>query len=201
MTARRTRQRILDAAQRLIEKGGFTQLTTKAIAEEAGCAEGTIFTHFKRKDDLCLAVVLENSPKFKEAVARKRAGHGSVRQNLEEIALAAIGFSEKLIPLAASLLADASLLARHRKVLRERGRGPKDSVDLIAAYIAEEQTLGRIGPSTAPAVVSAIMLGSCFHWVFLRQAMGTSVLPMEDREFAAGLVDTIIRGVSPIARD
>ena len=30
-----------DAAQRLIEKRGFTRLTTREIAQEAGCAEGT----------------------------------------------------------------------------------------------------------------------------------------------------------------
>src|SRR5258708_15395586 len=106
MNAQNTRKQILDAAQRLIETGGFTHLTTREIAQKAGCAEGTIFKHFKRKDDLCLAVVLENSPKFKNAIIQKRAGKGSVRKNLEDIALAAIPCCEKLIPLAASLFAD-----------------------------------------------------------------------------------------------
>src|SRR5882724_952646 len=66
MRGRNTRQRILDATQRLIEKDGFARLTTNEIAQEADCAEGTIFKHFKSKDNLCLAVVLENAPRFKE---------------------------------------------------------------------------------------------------------------------------------------
>jgi hypothetical protein len=73
-------------------------------------------------------------------------------------------------------------------------------VDLIAAYIADEQRLGRVNPSTSPTVVSAVMLGSCFHWAFLRQAMGTSLLPMKDQEFAAGVVETLIRGLSPVVK-
>jgi AcrR family transcriptional regulator len=196
MTTLNTRQRILDAAQRLIETGGFIRLTTSEIAREAGCAEGTIFKHFKRKDDLCLAVVLENSPKFKHAIARTRPGEGSVQKNLEEIALAAIRFSDRLIPLAASLLADAELLARHRQVLHDTGRGPKDVFDLIAAYISEEQRLGRINPEAVPLVVGALLIGPCFHWAFVRQVGGKNLLQMTDQEFAARLVATLTRGLS-----
>ena len=200
MNSRNTRQQILNAAQRLIEKGGFIRLTTKEIAQEAGCAEGTIFKHFKRKEDLCLAVVLENSPKFRDTITRRRAGKGSVRQNLEEIALAAIRLSDKLIPLAAALFADTRLLARQRQILRESGGGPKEAFDLIAAYISEEQHLGRIHREAAPLVVSALLLGPCFHWAFLRQGIGNNLLPMTDQEFATALATEITRGLAPPPR-
>lgn len=200
MEARNTRQRILDAAQTLIERGGFIRLTTKEIAHEAACAEGTIFKYFKRKDDLCLAVVLENSPRFKETIAKKRGGRGTVRKNLEDIACAAIRFSDKLIPLAASSFADAKLLERHRAAMRKGGGGPKDVFDLIAAYIAEEQQLGRINREAAPLTVAALLMGPCFHWAFLRQGMGKNLLPMNDQEFATGLVAVLLRGLSPAAR-
>jgi len=200
MKSRNTRQRILEAAQRLIETGGFSRLTTREIAEEAGYAEGTIFKHFKRKEDLCHAVVLENSPKFRDTITRRRAGKGSVRQNLEEIALAAIGLSDKLIPLAAALFADTRLLARQRQILRESGGGPKEAFDLIAAYISEEQHLGRIHREAAPLVVSALLLGPCFHWAFLRQGIGNNLLPMTDQEFATALATEITRGLAPPPR-
>ena len=197
MRARNTRQQILDAAQRLIEKGGFTRLTTSKIAREAGCAEGTIFKHFKRKDDLCLAVALENAPKFKGTIAQTRAGRGSVAKNLEEITLAALRFSEKLIPLAASLFADANLLARQRRILSENQKGPKEAFDLIAAYISQEQRAGRINRNAVPMLISASLLGPCFHRAFLRQALGKHLLPMKDRDFAAALVATLMRGLAP----
>lgn len=200
MNGRKTRQQILDAAQRLIEKDGFIRLTTKEIAQEAGCAEGTLFKHFKRKEDLCLAVVLENSPTFRDTITGKRAGVGTVRKNLEAIALAAIQFSDQLIPMASVLFADTSLLARHRAVLRQQDKGPsssgpKDALDLIATYISEEQRLGRIDSSVVPPVVGAIMLGTCFHRAFLRQMMGRNLLAISDQEFASDFVATLMRGL------
>lgn len=196
MSASETRQRILDAALHLIETGGLVRLTTKEIAKAAGCAEGTLFKHFKRKEDLCLAVVLENSPKFRETIARKNAGKGSLRKNLEGVALAAIGFSEKLIPLGVTLLGDAELLARHRQVMRKSERGPKDAFELIATYIEGEQRLGRIDARAKPISVAALLFGPCFHWVFVRQAMGKNFLPMNDREFVADLVATLLNGLA-----
>jgi AcrR family transcriptional regulator len=195
MNARTMRQLILDAAQRLIETEGFAGLTTKQIAREAGCAEGTLFKHFARKEDLCLAVVLENSPRFREAIAEKRAGKGSVANNLRDIVLAALQFSDKLIPLAVSLFADTGLLLRHRQVMQQTGRGPRDVFDLVAAYIAAEQELGRIPRDAVPLAVACLLLGPCFHWAFIRQAAGNSLYPMTDKEFAASLVATLIRGL------
>lgn len=197
MTARNTRQRILDAAQRLIETGGAIRLTTKEIAREAQCAEGTLFKYFAHKEDLCIAVVLENSPKFKEALARKQPGKRNVAKNLEEIALAAINFSEKLIPLGATLLADAKLLASHREKIDQDGRGPTEVFQLISAYVEGEQKLGRISRRVQPLSAAALLFGPCFYWAFIRQAMGKQLFPMKDQDFVAGLVATLMRGLSP----
>jgi AcrR family transcriptional regulator len=197
VNARNTRQQIIDAAQRLIETEGLVRLTTKEIAREAGCAEGTLFKYFERKEDLCLAVVLENSPKFKETITQKRAGKGSVAKNLEDIALAAIRFSEKLIPLGATLFADANLLKRHQQAIRESQRGPREVFDLLAAYIDGEQRLGRISRQVEPLSVAALLFGPCFYWAFVRQGLGENLWPMKDQEFVSGLVTALTHGLSP----
>jgi AcrR family transcriptional regulator len=199
MNAGKMRQQILDAAQRLIEKEGVIGLTTKAIAREAQCAEGTLFNHFGRKEDLFVAVALENAPKFKETIARMQPGKKPVAKNLEEIGLAAIRFSEKLIPLGVTLLADARLLARHRRTMAEGSNPPKEAFDLMARYVAGEQRLRRINQSVDATSVAALLFGPCFHWVFVRQALGRNLFPMKDREFVAGLVKTLMHGLSPSA--
>jgi len=195
---RNTRQQILDAAQRLIEKEGFSRLTTSEIAREAGYAEGTIFKHFQRKDDLALAVVLENAPRFRDIIAGKQAGTGSVQKNLQDITLAALRLSEKLIPMAAALFADANLLRRQRQALSKTGQGPREAFDLIASYVSQEQQLGRISRRLTPLMVSSLLLGSCFHRAFLRQALGRHLLPMKDGEFASALVFTLINGLREV---
>ncbi|MGH7224633.1 MAG: TetR/AcrR family transcriptional regulator, partial [Gemmataceae bacterium] len=55
MSTSTTRQKILDAAQRLLETDGLARLTTKELAAAAGCAEGTLFKHFRGKEDIIIA--------------------------------------------------------------------------------------------------------------------------------------------------
>jgi AcrR family transcriptional regulator len=199
MNARKTRQQILDAAQRLIEREGVIRLTTKEIAREAQCAEGTLFNHFKAKEDLCLAVVHENAPRFREVIARMKPGQRPVAKNLQEIAMAAIRFSEKLIPLGVTLLADSALLTRHRRSMPEGSNPPREVFELIAHYLDGERRLGRINRTVDTVAVAALLFGPCFHWAFVRQAMGRNLLPMKDSEFAGALVETLMRGLAPQA--
>ena len=197
MKTESTRQKILDATQRLIEKDGSMRLTTKEIAREAGCAEGTLFNHFKSKEDLSLAVVLENAPKFREQLSKPRAGLSTVEETLEEFALASIEFFEKLVPLAASLLADIETLKRHRKAMASQERGPKDVFQILGAYISREKELNRIGSNVSPAGATALLLGPCFHRVFIRQVMGKDLINSTDREFVVELVKTLTSGFRP----
>ncbi len=193
--ATRTRQRILDAAQRLLETGGLARLTTKELAHAADCAEGTLFKHFRSKEDIILAVVMENAPRFLDAVSQSRRASRPVAKNLEEIALACLRFSEKLIPLGASLLGDAVLLGRHRRL--EPGRGPKEAFQLIADYIAQEQAAGRIDATVGPGSVAMLLFGPCFQRIFIRQVVGENPAPTNDRQFIAGLVATVMQGLRP----
>jgi AcrR family transcriptional regulator len=50
------RNAILDAATRLFAERGLTAAPTSEISEQAGVAEGTLFTYFKTKDDLINAL-------------------------------------------------------------------------------------------------------------------------------------------------
>jgi AcrR family transcriptional regulator len=56
-----TRKRILDAAQHLFAKHGFSATTTKAIAEKAEVPGGLIFYYFPSKKALLEAVVSERN--------------------------------------------------------------------------------------------------------------------------------------------
>lgn len=55
-----TRQRLLNAAAKIFARDGLNGATTRAIAEEAGVNEVTLFRHFQSKDGLIAAVVGEN---------------------------------------------------------------------------------------------------------------------------------------------
>jgi len=54
MSAERTdtRSSILEAAERVIRDRGMSSATTKEIARQAGCAEGSIYRYFQDKHTL-----------------------------------------------------------------------------------------------------------------------------------------------------
>jgi AcrR family transcriptional regulator len=53
----RTRKLILDTARKLFVSKGFLGTTTAEISGEAGIAHGTLFLHFKTKEELILAIM------------------------------------------------------------------------------------------------------------------------------------------------
>lgn len=191
------RQQILDAAGRLIRNRGLARVTTKEIAREAGCAEGTLYKHFDRKDDLVLAVILEHIPKLEETLSKERVGKGDLARNLERIALAAIKFFEEISSATMCLAADPELLARHREAVRDRKGGPKILFQHVAAYVEGEQRCGRIAAGLDPLSVAGLLLGPCSQWAYVRQINGEPPLPLSDEKFAAGLVRTLLAGAAP----
>jgi AcrR family transcriptional regulator len=193
----KTRERILDATERVILERGLARVTTKEIARAAGVAEGTLFKYFERKDDLLLAVVQEHVPPFVAVTHPEQAGTGTVGEHLEEIAQAAMAYYAHLIPPTIAFCADATLLARHREWMQAQQTGPQRIFERVAAYIAAEQRLGRLDAQRDPLSVAAFLLGPCYQYAFLRHFMGADPLPLSDQQFVSGLVQTLMEGVAP----
>jgi AcrR family transcriptional regulator len=192
-----TRQQILEAAERIIRAKGIVHATTKEIAREAGYAEGTLYKHFERKEDLLLAVLQEQLPHFIESVDARLASKGSVRENLESIAHESIAYYSQLLMVAMVFFQDVELLARHQEVLQQINGGPQRIYERVASYIEEEQRLGRIDARRQALSVAALVLGPCFHYAFNRHLLGRSPLALTDEQFVAGTIETLLVGITP----
>ena len=58
-----TKERIFQAAKRILKKKGYEELSIKNICEEAGVSNGSFYHHFKTKDDL-LSYYIEDQPQI-----------------------------------------------------------------------------------------------------------------------------------------
>ncbi len=58
-----TKERIFEAAKRILKKKGYEALSIKNICEEAGVSNGSFYHHFRTKDDL-LSYYIEEQPKI-----------------------------------------------------------------------------------------------------------------------------------------
>jgi AcrR family transcriptional regulator len=193
-----TRRRLVDAAERVIRDKGLARATTKEIAREAGCAEGTLYLHFADKLDLVRAVHEKFLPSFVEVAAGTagRAGSRTVRANLVELAEGALSLYRDLLPLGSSMFAAPDLLERYRTLLRARGAGPHRAIEPVVAYLEAEQALGRVPAGADLAAAAVLLLGACHQVVFVEQMVGQGALPLGGSP-AARLVDALLAGLTP----
>ena len=61
--SRESKEKIFQAAKRILQKKGYEELSIKNICEEAGVSNGSFYHHFKTKDDL-LSYYIEDQPKI-----------------------------------------------------------------------------------------------------------------------------------------
>ena len=188
----RTRQYILEAAERMLQTKGLARLTNKEIAEAAGCAEGTLYKHFDTKEALILAAIEENVPRFLLTVGEDRIGEGSIEANMRDIAMETIRYYRKLLPLATALFADIDLLNHFRLRMQEQGGGPLSIYERVAGYVAAEQHLGRLKAEMEPFSFAALLLGACHQYVFVRYFQGRDPFPVSEEQFVAGIVRTLV---------
>lgn len=85
---RQSRQRILDAAERVFGDKGYFPASITEITREAGVAQGTFYVHFKSKRDV-FNELLEALGKHVRETTRVAAARGKNRLEAEEFGLAA----------------------------------------------------------------------------------------------------------------
>src|SRR2546427_1433019 len=110
-----TRASILEAAERVIRERGMACATTREIAREARCAEGSIYRYFEDKHALMTEIIGTRYSGFFALMESlpARAGSGSVRRNLEEVCRSALGFYHGIVPMACGAIAERELLHQH----------------------------------------------------------------------------------------
>ena len=196
--ASRTRERMVEAAGRVMRDKGLAHATTKEIAREAGYSEGAIYKHFESKEELFLRVLAERLPPFVDVLGElpRRAGRGTVGGVLEEVAGAALAFYGESFPMSVSVFSEPELLARHREEVERRGAGPRKANEALAAYLEAERNLGRVREGADPEATAAMLLGACFQRAFFGSYYGEDA-PARDEGFVAGVVGALMRGLSP----
>jgi AcrR family transcriptional regulator len=160
-----TRRALLDAALRLSADRGFSSLSLRAVAREAGIAPTSFYRHFKDLDDLGLALVDEVGMSLRQLVRQARravreSGEGSVvRMSIQTF----MEFAMTNTNLFRLLLGEGSgsTPGFRQAIAREVERF---TADLVEDLVEEAETMGRPiaqAPLAAEAMVTvAFNLGA-----------------------------------------
>jgi len=79
------REAILKATLDLLVERGFHDTPTSLIAKEAGVATGTLFHHFKNKEELINALYLETKSKMVNALKKDLLVTGGIEEKMRQL--------------------------------------------------------------------------------------------------------------------
>jgi len=191
-----TRARLIEATRNVVREVGYAHASTRAIAQAAGVAEGTIYRHFPHKAALFFATVLESNAPVVAWVTTlpARAGEGTVEENLTDAAVRLAGLRDQILPLELAIAADPELAAQRRQAMTAAGTSlPPGPPEAVAAYLAAEQRLGRIRADLDAREAAEVFLGMLFALGAMPGVGDESLSPAR----IASAVRLIVRGLQP----
>ncbi len=175
---------------------GYARATTRAIAEAAGVAEGTIYRHFPDKQHLFRAAVLERNRPIFDWLSQLpgRAGDATIETTLTETFRHLGRLRRDLLPLELAAFSDPEL----QQVVAAATDPPEGTPlvgppQLLADYLAAEQRLGRVRTDLDPQRAAVTLLATLF---------GLGMLPPDADGFPpAPLVESavtlLVHGLQP----
>src|SRR5262245_36127895 len=169
------RLHILDAAYRVIVRDGLAQASTRAIAEEAGVASGTLYNYFEDRLQLVAQSMLRRAEILAAPLHElpSLAGSGTVSGNLRRSADALSEMLDGLVPLFAAAFSDGQLLeAIRRTMLSGHGSSGPPAADPIEAYLRAERALGRVSTEADCSAAASLVVSVCHERAFLRYFFG-----------------------------
>jgi AcrR family transcriptional regulator len=174
--------RILKAALKLVEAGGFQSVTMEAIAATADVARTTIYRRWRNKESVIMDAFLEEVGPTIAFPALPNARE-SVRLQMKLLAKAFRGKAGLLIR---SLLAEAQFNPELQTAFRERwiAKRRASAIAVIKAGIVSGELPSRIDPD--------ILLDVLYGGLYYRLLIGTGAI---SDDYVDSVWDTVIGGL------
>jgi AcrR family transcriptional regulator len=181
------RELILRAALGLYAETGFARATTGALARRAGIAEGTLFRHFRSKDEILIALLTQVRNRLMEALGKYLGNH---RQDpgYERVLSTVQGY----YTFATRYREEFSIIFRDTYAHEEARQIIGSTYTFLAAYlqkaIEDGQADGTITRELNSADTASIILGACVglargvHFSFISESTN---IPAELKAFCA----------------
>jgi AcrR family transcriptional regulator len=185
------RDRILRATADLIRRDGIAAITTKRIAAEADCAEGTIFRHFGDKGGLIAAVLSFGLPEiYRLDELTSRPADADPRSALIAIGRAVMDYYTASYPIVSAALSDASIFARYVAAHEAAGTGPRQIWMFVHRYLLSAQSAGSVRADADLETEAMVFAGACQNAAWVAMVNGASALPHGGENYVERLVDT-----------
>lgn len=192
------RSQILDAAEQVFAENGFHRATTKAIAEQAGISEGTIYNYFENKVDLLVGIMtrLTRLEMLEEELSAEAAAAFQIKDVptflnwiLKERTQIAAENQQKLLAIMPEVLVNPQLGRQFYEQF------VKDALQMVEQHLAWRVEQGDIRAVDLPLTVR--VLQGMFMGCLLLRILGDDILATRWDDLADVLTDLLYNGLRP----
>jgi AcrR family transcriptional regulator len=190
------RAAILAAAGRLFAEKGYEGVSMRAVAAEAGCALGALYTVFPNKRALLRDIWEGAFSQLLAAVRRDAEGTGAAKDRLRALLLTLIRFwQENPDHYRSIFLIQDQVATPEEAYFVDQSQALPQMMALAVGVIEAAQSAGAIAPGDPVALLEVLFAGT----------QGVALLLISVPEFpwrdAGGLparmVDTLLAGIAP----
>jgi len=179
---------LLSAAARAIRRSG-TRTTSEAIAREAGVSKALLFSRYRTKEELLVAVI-DREARLPEQLPE--GGGGPVAETLAELGARMLGTLRRIIPFAelARSKPDSNAMLHAFAHCRQ---APQRLVQSCADFFEAQIAAGELPPSSSQ-MLGRIFFGAILERVLAESTPGLPVVAESDPAFLRELVDLVLHG-------
>lgn len=188
------RDAILDATDKLLARYGYKKMTIDDLAAEVGIGKGSIYLHFKSKQEIALSHVdriIERLCVRLEAIANEDI---DPTEKLRRMILERVSFRFDSVQHYSESI-DELLSGLRSKLLKRRQQHHQHEAEIISAVIAEGQTSGFF--TNTPSLEAANIFITATNALL---PFGLSAEELDQRTEieakATGVVELLLRGIS-----
>lgn len=187
-----TREKILQATLKLIREKGFKGATTRAIAQEAGVNEVTLFRHFNNKKGIVKAAF----EKFSYVPALSKAIKEKVEWDLEKDLLMFSKLYQQLLNENRDLIL---ISLKERDLFPELNQQitdiPRQLQENLIEYFNTMKEKGILIETNVEAQAMALIWMN-FGFFMSRSQHGTKVTHLTEEEFLKDTIEVLTRGLT-----
>ncbi len=158
---------IMAAALQVFARHGYERATTREIAEEAGVSEGTVYIHFRNKQELLFAL-LEASALVPLASVKKALKASDERQAVRGFLEERFSLWERNLPLLKVTFGEALFNPRLAEVLCCKMMRPL--AEVVEEFMAERTESGKFRAGD-PTLEARALIGLVFAFNILWEAL------------------------------
>src|ERR1051325_9239094 len=133
---RNIRDEILDATDRLLTRFGYKKMTIDDLAQEVGIGKGSVYLHFKSKEEIALSHIDRIIERLKARLRAIAAERGTVETRLHKMLLERVLFRFDSVQHYSQSLNDLLAYVRPR-LLERRKRYFNEEAKIFAGVIEE----------------------------------------------------------------